>query len=47
MIIFIIIINIFNIIKFFFMSNIKPHYKVLVLGKTGAGKSTAINMMIN
>ncbi|KAL4512568.1 hypothetical protein ABPG72_020405 [Tetrahymena utriculariae] len=24
-----------------------PHYKILVLGKTGAGKTTAINMIVN
>jgi predicted GTPase len=25
----------------------KPHYKILIIGKTGAGKSTAINMIVN
>ena len=29
------------------MSLSKPHLKVLLIGKTGSGKSTAINMFLN
>jgi DNA segregation ATPase FtsK/SpoIIIE-like protein len=29
------------------MSIEKPHLKLLLLGKTGSGKTTCLNMMIN